>query len=254
MSEQTNKRTYEDFESYDDIPASEKYSKPSVFSVVMRIIFYTLIMIVNCAVIFRVCMADDPKSVTSPEINEVLKKAYAENGDFSVKTQTVYDMYTEDGIFYATGMFYCPSASQLQVTIRYNYRTMPDILISDELGLGFDTVEQLSDEEREQSKYNSLSGSDVKNNEYFAYRLVDDEGKIYEPSNKTKLPRFLYVYQTLTFDGVEITDNNLYVQLYMIRDGEPDYSVPVGKMKIYSTERELSDYELSGSDIKKLKK
>ena len=194
MSETNKKHIYEDFESYDDVPASEKYSKPSVFGIIMRVIFYALIMLVNCAIVFRVCMADDPKSVTSPEINDVLREAYAENEDFLIQTQTVYDMYTEDGIFYSTGMFYCPSAHQLQVTIRYNYRTMPDVLISDELGLGFDTIEKLSDEDREKSEFNSLSASDVKGNEYFAYRLTDDNGNVYEVSSKTKLPRFLYVY------------------------------------------------------------
>ncbi len=254
MSEQKEKRTYEDFEDYDDVPASEKYSKPSVFGIIMRVIFYALIMIVNCAIIFRVCMAEDPKSVTSPEINDVLREAYAENEEFSIKTQTVYDMYTEDSIFYSTGMFYCPSASQLQVTVRYNYRTMPDVLICDELGLGFDTVEDLSEEERTQSKYNSLSGDDVKNSEFFAYRLVDDSGKYYEPSNKTKLPRFLYVYQTLTFDGVNAEGTNLYIELYLIRDGEPDYSASVGRMKVYSLDRELGDYKLSRSEEKELKK
>lgn len=254
MSENTQKHIYEDFESYDDVPASEKYKKPTVFGIIMRVIFYSLIMLVNCAVIFRVCMADDPKSVTSPEINETLREAYAESDDFIIQTQTVYDMYTEDGIFYSTGMFYCPSARQLQVTVRYNYRTMPDVLISDELGLGFDTVEKLSDEDREKSEYNSLSADDVKENEYFAYRLTDDDGNIYEPSSKTKLPRFLYVYQTLTFDGVDAEGTNLYVELYMIRDGVPDYSAPVGRMKVYSTERELDEYELSASEIKELEK
>lgn len=254
MSEQTQKHIYEDFESYDDVPASEKYSKHSVFSIIMRVIFYTLILLVNCAVVFRVCMAEDPKSVSSPEINDVLRNAYAENEDFVINTQTVYDMYTEDGIFYATGMFHCPSAEQLQVTIRYNYRTMPDVLIADELGLGFDTVEELSDDERELSEYNSLSASDVRENEYFAYRLKDDAGNVYEPSSKTKLSRFLYVYQTLTFDGVSAEGTNLYIELYMIRDGGVDYSAPVGRMKVYSCERELNEYELSGSEIKELEK
>ncbi len=254
MPEQNEKRIYEDFESYDDIPASEKYSKPSVFGTVIRVIFYALILLVNCAVIFRVCMAEDPKSVSKPEINDALREAYAESSDFAIKTQTVYDMYTEDGIFYSTGMFYCPAAEQLQVTVRYNYRTMPDVLIADDLGLGFDTVEELTEEQREQSKYNSLSGDDIKSGEYFAYRLTDDEGNIYEPSNKTKLLRFLYVYQTLTFDGVVAEGTNLYIELYMIRDGEADYSAPVGKMKVYSCERELLDYGLSDAEKKELSK
>ena len=40
----------------------------------------------------------------------------------------------------------------------------------------------------------------------------------------------------------------------MIRDGEPDYSVAVGRMKVYSAEREVNEYELSASEIKELGK
>lgn len=245
---------YENFESYDEIPASEKYSKPTVFGTVMRVIFYSLILLINCALIFRVCMADDPKSVSSPVITDAFRVAYAEDSDnFSVKTQTIYDMYTEDGLFYSTGMFLCEAAEQLQVTIRYNYRTMPDVLICDDLGLGFDTMEKLSDEERELSEYNSLTGSDIKNSEYFAYLLKDDDGNVYEVSSQTKKSRFLYVYQTLTFNDVP-EGSNLYIEIYMIRDGGVDYSNPVGSMKVYSKDRDLEEYKLSSSEIKELKK
>lgn len=255
MSQKNNStHIYEDFESYDEVPASEKYSKPTVFGIIVRVVFYALILLVNCALVFRVCMADDPKSVSSPKINDVLREAYsADSKNFSIKTQTIYDMYTEDGLFYSTGMFLCESAEQLQVTLRYNYRTMPDVLICDDLGFGFDTMEKLSDEEREKSEYSSVSASDVKNGEFFAYRLKDDDGNVYELSEKTKITRFLYVYQTLTFDGV-LEGSSLYLEIYMIRDGVVDYSVPVGSMKVYSKDRELLDYKLSNSEIKELGK
>ncbi len=250
MAEQ--KRIYEDFESYDDEPVEEKYRKPTAIGIIMRVIFYIFIVFVNGAIIFRICAAEDPGSVTSPDINDTLKSAFEENSSLTVQTQTIFDMYTEDGIFYSTGLFFFPEAKELQVSVRYNVRTMPDILIIDELGLGFDSNDELSEDIRQNSKYNDLSGDTVKNNDYFAFRLVDDNGNKYEPTKVTKLPRFLYVYHTLTFDGVESEDTNLYVEIYLLRDGEPDYSAYVGRMKVLSKDREIEEYELTRSDLSKL--
>lgn len=252
MAEQ-EKRIYEAFESYDDEPAEIKYSRPSPFKIAVKVIFYLFIVLVNGAIIFRVCSAEDPKSVLRPIITEAMREAYSEQDDFAIYTQDIFDMYTEDGLFYSTGMFYTPSAGQLQVSVRYNVRTMPDILIVDELGLGFDSNEELSYDQRENSDFETLSSDIIKNTDYFAFRLTDDSGNIYLPAETVKLTRSLYVFHTFVFEGISNEDTNFYIELYLLRDGEPDYTSLVGKMKVYSYERPLKEYELSRSEISALK-
>ena len=206
-----------------------------------------LIMLHMMVAIFRVCMAEDPSSITSLYITENLKEAYKESDDFTVYEQTVYDMFTEDGVFYSTGMYYCPAAEQVQVSIRYNVRTMTEALIREELGIEKDKM--ITDDMRSQSKYGSLTSNDVKKGEFFAYRLVDDNGNVYKPATVNKTNRLLYVYYTFTFEGVETEGTNLYIELYTLFDGEANFDkAPVGRMKILSSERTVYEYELSGSE------
>ncbi len=252
MAEQ-QKRIYEAFESYDEEPAEIKYSRPSPMKIAVKVIFYLFIVLVNGAVIFRVCSAEDPKAVLRPIVTEAMREAYAEDEGFAIYTQDIFDMYTEDGLFYSTGMFYTPSAGQLQVSVRYNVRTMPDVLIADELGLGFDSNEELSYEQRETSDFETLPSDVIKNTDYFAFRLTDDKGNDYLPEETEKMTRSLYVFHTFVFDVVPDEETNFYIELYLLRDGEPDYTSLVGRMKVLSCERPLKKYELSGSFISKLK-
>lgn len=253
MAEENNiQKKYAQFEDYDE-PISEKYRKPTVFGTIIRVIFYSLILIVNAAVIFRVCMAEDPGKISSLYITEDLKEAYANSEEFTVYTQTVYDMYTEDGVFYSTGMFFSPEAQQVQISVRYNLRTVAEALIREDLDI--DKEKMITDEMRAQSKYGSLTGSDIKSGEYFVYRLADDNGNIYSPTTQEESSRFIYVYNTFTFNKVALEDTNLYIEIYSLHDGEADFdSEPVGRMKIYSKERSANEYELSSKEKTELSK
>ncbi len=261
---------FAEFEEYDDEPVSEKYKRPTVFGTVIRVIFYALIILVNCAVIFRVCMADDPDDVTAPVINDTLIEAYKSSDDFKIYTQTVFDMYTPDGVFYSTGMFYSPDADQVQITVRYNVRTMTEALIREELDI--DDENMVTDEMRAQSKYGKITPDEVRDGEFFAFRLSDDSENLYTPTKVEKNNRFLYVYYTLTFDNIEMeadledvdlkaenvkvsNNSNLYINLYTLHDGIADFEKdPVGSMKIYSNERTSDEYKLSGSEKSALSK
>ncbi len=249
------KRFMDDFEEYE---VTEEHH-PSKLGTVIRFIFYGLILLVNAAILFRVCMGGDPASVKKLTINDTLRAAYtASPDDFTVYTQTVYDMYTEDGIYYATGMFFVPKAGQLQVSIRYNVRTADDAITGTSINETFSTL--LSDSgllppsplsgavlRRGATVHLSFDQSELRDSDYFAFRLCDDEGNYYLVSNDEKSTRLLYVYHKLTFDGIPSNESNLYVEIYASYKGIPDYSTVLGRMKVYSNERALDEYRLSGN-------
>lgn len=254
------KRFTDDFEEYE---VTEEHH-PSKGGMVVRIIFYILILLVNCAIIFRVCMAENPKAVEKLSINETLRAAYAESrDDFEVYTQTVYDMYTEDGLYYSTGLLFCPTADQLQVSVRYNIRTVDGAMVSSpenramtefmrENGIlppsriSGNVIKTYLEESV------SLSEDSIKAGEYFAFRLADDMGNYYLPSDEEKITRILYVYHKLTFDGLTEEDSNFYVEIYPKYNGVPDYDSCLGRMKVYSIDRAHDEYKLSGSEKSKL--
>ena len=254
------KRFIDDFEEYE---VTEDHH-PSKIGTVIRVIFYSLILLVNCAIIFRVCMADDPREIKSLAINDTLREAYAESADdFRIYTQTVYDMYTKDGIYYASGLFFCPTADQLQISIRYNVRTADDavpdsvltattpLLLSD---FGVMRLPSLSGQVVRSRIVSSsaLTERDMREGDFFTFRLTDDFGNYYDPSGDGKLTRLLYVYHKLTFDGLTDEETNFYVEIYPLRGDTPDYDTVLGRMKVYSIERPSDEYSLSGSERSKL--
>ncbi|MCD7782579.1 MAG: hypothetical protein LUI15_01570 [Firmicutes bacterium] len=246
---------YED----DVVDVSEKYSKPSIVFRIIRWIFYALILFVCVAIGFRIWMSGDPSEVKNLRINDALRAAYqADEENFAVYTQTIYDMYSDiyedtdlytnqdTGYFYSSGLFYIPSANEIQVSVRYNVRTLGTILSKN----GYDE---------------NMSQSEIMSGEFFAYRLTneDDDGVLAEgeyyvvPTSSEKLTRFFYVYYCLTFDGLTVEDGeDYYIEIYMLdEDGEPDYDSCVGRMKIYNTStRNLLEYDLSSSEKKELSK
>ena len=254
------KHFMDDFEEYE---VTEEHH-PSRAGTVIRFIFYGLILLVNCAIIFRVCMAEDPKSVKNLSINETLRAAYAEStDDFHIYTQTVYDMYTSDGIYYATGLFYCPSAEQLQISIRYNVRTADgavrwtadnEFIVSLLEKSGLFSISKISGTvmRRHIEENISLSESEMREGDFFAFRLTDDFGNYYPVTDDAKTTRILYVYHKLTFDGLTDKDSNFYVEIYPMKNGSPDYDTVLGRMKVYSIDRASDEYELSGKERSQL--
>ncbi len=238
---------------------SEKYSHPSLFTRIIKWIFTALVLFVCAAIVFRIWMAGDPKAVKNLTINDTLREAYqSDEENFAVYTQTIYDMYSDiyedtdlytnqnTGYFYSSGLFYIPSAGEIQVSVRYNVRTLSTMLSKN----GYDE---------------DMSQSEIMNGEFFAFRLTNEnddgvlaDGEYYVvPASSEKLTRFFYVYYCLTFDGLTVEDGeDYYIEIYMLdEDGEPDYDSCVGRMKIYNTStRELLEYDLSSSEKKELSK
>ena len=248
------KRLYEDFEEYE--VTEERH--PTKAGIVIRYIFYFVILLINVAIIFRVCMAENPGSIDKPTINDTLRDAYAGSEDITVLTQTVYDMFTSDGCFYATGMFYFPDAEQLQVSIRYNVRTISQMIDSPSLyrePLGRFPVRDIGTYSSLTDIHEPVTVDEIKAGEFFAFRLSDNNGTYYAPSDISNVSRSLYQYRKLTFDGVTVDNDSLYVFIYPLSDdGTPDYTRTLGKMKIYSVDRETYEYKLSGSEKSKLGK
>lgn len=254
------KRFIDDFEEYE---VTEEHH-PSKGGIIVRVIFYALIIAVNCAIIFRVCMAEDPGIVKKLAINEPLRAAYSESkDDFKVYKQTVFDMYTSDGLYYSTGLFYCPAANQLQISVRYNVRTVDsalvgspqnDAIVSFMTDSGAFPPSRISGEvlKRFAASNISVSEDDIKNGDLFAFRLTDDLGNFYLPSDDADVSRILYVYHKLTFDGLTDEETNFYVEIYPKYGGIPDYETRLGRMKVYSIDREREEYSLSGSEKSKL--
>ncbi len=254
------KRFIDDFEEYE---VTEEHH-PSRAGTVVRIIFYIMILLVNCAIIFRVCMAEDPKAVKNLKLTDALRAAYAEKGDeLEIYTQSVYDMYTQDGVYYATGLFFCPSAGELQVSVRYNVRTADTAITGTPEGnmlaealfeAGRFGVPSLSAEviKRQVASTVTYSEGEMRNGDFFAFRLTDDEGRTYTPNDAERLTRILYVYHKLTFDGLPEDNVDYYLEIYPSYGGTPDYSTVLGRMRVYSTERSREEYSLSGSEKKGL--
>ena len=254
------KRFTDDFEEYE---VTEEHH-PSKLGTVIRIIFYIMIVLVNGAIIFRVCMAEDPGSVDKLEINDTLRAAYKKSpDDFSVYTQSVYDMYTEDGVYYATGLFLCPSAGQLQVTVRYNVRTADDAIagttVSDAQTALLDGSGLLPPSplcgyvlKRGASVNVTFSESEMRDKDFFAFRLTDNDGNYYPVTADAKSTRILYVYHRLTFDGIPDKESDLYLEIYPSYKGAPDYTTVLGRMRIYSIERRRETYDLSKSELSSL--
>ena len=254
------KRFMDDFEEYE---VTEDHH-PSRGGLVIRFIFYGLILLINAGLIFRVCMAEDPGSVSSLAINDTLRAAYAESkDDFHIYTQTIYDMYTSDGIYYATGLFFCPSADELQVAIRYNVRTADAavkwtsenetvVALLEQSGLF--PISKLSGHVlRDSVGHNiSLSESKMRGGDFFTFRLTDDFGNYYNATADKKVSRILYVYHKLTFDVLTDEKTNFYVEIYPLKDGDPDYTTVLGRMKVYSVDRSSNEYKLSGKEKSQL--
>lgn len=254
------KRFMDDFEEYE---VTEDHH-PSRGGLIIRSVFYSLILLINAALIFRVCMAEDPGSVSSLEINDNLRAAYAESEkDFQVYTQTVYDMYTSDGIYYATGLYLCPAADELQIAIRYNVRTADAavkwtaenetvVALLEQSGLF--PISKLSGQVLRDSvgRNITLSESKMREGDYFTFRLTDDFGNYYTAASDKKVSRILYVYHKLTFDGLTDENTNFYVEIYPLYNGTPDYNTVLGRMKVYSIDRSSNEYKLSGKEKSQL--
>ncbi len=250
----------DDFEEYE---VSEEHH-PSKFGYVVKWIFFLLILFANGALIFRVCMAEDPRAVKSLAVNDALRAAYREYGDeFEIKTQHVYDMYTSDGIYYSTGLFYIPKARQIQVAVRYNIRTADgvvagtpnnDMLVDVLESIRFFPPSPIANGVfvHHARSHVDISASDMRSGDFFAFRLVDDSSNYYTPTSSVKTTRMLYVYHKLTFDGVPEDGTNLYIEIYPLYGGLPDYTTVLGRMRVYSIERSADDYAISSSLKKEL--
>ena len=256
------KHFLDDFENYE---VTEDH-RPSRFGYFMKWIFFGIILIANAALIFRVCMAEDPKFVKSLSVNDRLRDAYAVSpDDFVIVRQSVYDMYTPDGLYYSTGLFYIPAANQLQVSVRYNVRTADQAMTGtsannnvvemlDDIGFFYDLT-SIHGNLLEYAKENvTISPDDMRSGDYFAYRLVDSNGNFYEPTTSEKYTRLLYVYHKLTFDGVPAEGADFYVEIYPMFGSTPDYDDVIARMQLYSLERNSDEYKISSSLRKELSK
>ncbi len=224
---------YDENDGADTISYDDKKKKRG-FGTVVRIIFYLFLLFVNGAIILRVCMYNDPKKIENLAATPRVREAYdAFDGNLTINTQQIYDMYTIDGHFYSTAFYYIAEAEEIQVAVRYNVHALEGFFTEN----GFDS---------------EPTAEQIRENEYFAFRLKDSYGNYYDPTFKESSSRFMYVYKKLAFDGIKVLNGKFDIEIYPIYNGTPDYDTVLGTMTIYNPELLTETYKLTKSDRERL--
>lgn len=224
---------------YDENEGAETISydykkKKSRLGTIIRIIFYLFILFLNTAIILRVCMYNDPKKIENFAATPRAREAYAaSDGSLTIYTQEIYDIYTKDGHFYSTAFYYIAEADEIQVAIRYNVHALEGYFIEN----GYDS---------------EPTAEQIRENEYFAFRLKDSYGNYYEPAFTEGSSRFMYVYRKLAFNGIKVLNGKFGIEIYPICNGTPDYDTVLGTMTIYNPELSTETYRLTRSDRERL--
>lgn len=204
------------------------------FGSIIRIVFYLFLLFVNAAIILRVCVYNNPKNIENLTATPRAREAYAaSDGNLTVYTQEIYDMYTKDGYFYSTAFYYIAEADEIQLAIRYNVHALEGYFTEN----GYD-----SEPDAEQ----------LRENEYFAFRLKDSYGNYYDPTITEGSSRFMYVYRKLAFNGIKVLNGKFDIEIYPIYNGTPDYDTVLGIMTIYNPELLTETYKLTKSDRERL--
>lgn len=186
-----------------------------IFKRILKYIVLAIIVILNGALVFRVCMADDTSVLNKIAANETVKSAYSSLGDdFVVEDYIVAEKMTQNGEFSAYAMIYIPSAKQLQVTVRMNDSTL--------------------------EKYSLNSVDQIQ------FNLSDAQESINFESSRMYEKKYMYNYMRLVFDNVTLPEDD---QLYLVAYID---STRMAGLIVFDSEAEPKEYKLSKSEISEL--
>ncbi len=228
---------YERYGDYNDV--EEDYSRTKTRNPVI-IILKTLIALICISVIgvlaFRMIIFNSyPSGAKTLVFNDTLTAYYEENGgDIKAKTQSLRFPYDDEdlGNFFCDYLVVIEEIDQIQITARYNTASLT----------------RLAEE-------NGLDSIDPDDEGAFCYRLVDNNGKVYDSVTLGRFEsRVMYRYARLVFDGVKTTPDEggtypKWIRLEItVAGGSPDkvYMVP-----IYENNEDydaFEEYKLSGEE------
>ncbi len=188
---------FDEFDKEDDNWRPEDPKCIKVLKKLPGILFTIFVFSLIAFIVFRLVISKPPKSMKEMIWTEATLSAYEQAGnDFKVEHILCSDSFSEDGMFSVSQITYCKAASQLQVTLRYNDRSMAYL------------TKDYPDAESAAETYRFLLRND-KNVRYTSY--------LYSSDAKNG-----YTYRHLIFDGVSLTDvSAMYLDVYYSGDYQP---------------------------------
>ena len=229
----------EDMERYGDyneidVPPSRK---PNIVLIILKAITAYCILGVAGILGFRMILFNNyPAVIKDIYFNDILTEYYeVTEGNIGAVTQELRAKYDDKdkGRFFCDNLIVISGADQLQVSVRYNASNVADIA--------------------EELKLESLDDMDP---EIFEFRLCDNNGKIYENVSSVAFEsQFMYRYQKLVIDGVELEDNGggvypEWIRLEIFVKGQ-ESAEPFSMVAIYENNEQyhdFSEYKLSESE------
>lgn len=182
--------------------------------------FIFMVGMLVVAILARIYMMEDNDHLSELFATDNAVVAYGENESAFTCHEPPEDL-SDDGYYSARGFIYNEAKKELQITARYN----------DSLYVYLDTADKT----------------------VFYYTIVDEatdevyEGKILQFGEK-----YMYNYDKLVFENIEITDES---ELYLYLNFEDKYPVEdeTKGLIIHYPQQEMKAYKLSKSEIEALK-
>ncbi len=204
---------------------------------VTKIIILTISAFIYGFFMLRLCSGGDPKDMRDIIWTEKTVAAYeAAPEDFRAVGQEQQVFITNDGRFWISNVVWIPSASQLQVTIKYNDSTVKYL----KEGLEKVQLEEAIEAEMDTSALPEI----VLPEEPFDYSLLDNEGNRYFPSVIVEAEKQNYNYRRLVFDDVDLDAiPTAYIDMYYAN--AVDYSdVPYGSLMTWNRALPTKDIDV----------
>lgn len=188
---------------------------------VVKFIFAALFIVFMAAVILRIFMLKDSRTLSDIYPTEAAKTAYAEDGSGAFLTHRPAEEISSDGYYSAYAMVYAPEEKELQLTVRYN-DSLPE-------------------------RY--MLGSIPEN---YAWELRDGDGTVIaEGTVLDTVEKYRYNYVRVAFDGVEIGDDDeLY--LFLISDEVQYPEADTEGLRLHGPENSFKTYKPDKSEKKTL--
>lgn len=190
---------------------------------IIKRIFTALFLIFMAAIIFRIFMMTDSRTLSDIYPTDAAKAAYAENGSKAFLTHKCAGEISDDGYYGAYGLVYCPEAEELQLTARFN-----------------DSLHEKYLDNTDPERYN--------------WELRDNDGNtVAEGEVLERDEKYQYNYVRIAFDGVKIEKDTI-LNLFLICEEREYPEEGTEGMKIHAPTQEFKAYKLSKDEIKALEK
>ncbi len=188
---------FDEFGKEDDNwrPEDPKYKK--VLKKIPGILFTVFAFSIIGIMVIRLITSKPPKSMKEMIWTESTVSAYEQAGEaFKVEHILCSDSFSDDGMFSVSQITYCETAKQLQVTLRYNDRSMAYLL------------EDYPEADKAPETYR--------------FTLRDDKDVRYTSYLYSSDAKNGYTYRHLIFDGVTLTNvSAVYLDVYYSGDFKP---------------------------------